>query len=143
MEVLKLRNNLSNSLFIVSFQQTGLYFASGDITTIKITIKCIGNHRLFIKGQTSGTSSDNKWRRVVQRMVTNDNEWQRVIQRMKTSENEWYNKWQRQRMTTSVTTSDNEWQRMATSHNERQRTTASDNKWCNKVPTNENQWYNE
>ena len=32
----------------------------------------------FIKRQTSGTSSDNEWQRVVQRVTTNDNEWQRV-----------------------------------------------------------------
>ena len=44
----------------------------------------------FIKRQTNGTSSDNKW------------------QQMTTSENEWYKEWQR------MTTSDNEWQWMTT-----------------------------
>ena len=52
------------------------------------------------------TTSDNKWQRVVQRVITsgtaNDNEWQRVT----TNGNEW------QRMTTSGTTSDNDWQRV-------------------------------
>ena len=43
----------------------------------------------FIKRQTSGTSSDNEWQRVVQRMTTSDNEWQQVVQRMTTSDNEW------------------------------------------------------
>ena len=27
---------------------------------------------------TSGTTNDNEWQRVVQRMTTNDNKWQRV-----------------------------------------------------------------
>ena len=62
--------------------------------------------RSFIKRQTSGTSSDNEWQRVVQRVTTSsttsDNEWQRVVQRA----------------TTSGTTSDNEWQRATTSDNE-------------------------
>ena len=39
--------------------------------------------RSFIKGQTSGTSSDNKWY----------SEWQRMTSG--TSNNEWYNEWQR------------------------------------------------
>ena len=33
----------------------------------------------------SGTSSNNEWQRVVQRVTTNDNKWQRVVQRMTTS----------------------------------------------------------
>ena len=46
-------------------------------------------NKSFIKRQTSGTSSDNEWQRVVQRVTTHDNEWQRVVQRMTTSDNEW------------------------------------------------------
>ena len=49
---------------------------------------------------TNGTTSDNEWQRMVQRVTTNDNEWQ-----------QWYNEWQR------VTTNDNEWQRVAISAN--------------------------
>ena len=48
----------------------------------------------FIKRQTSGTSSDNKWQRVVKRVTTNGNEW--------------YNEWQQ--VVQIVTTNDNEWQ---------------------------------
>ena len=62
-----------------------------------------GWNRSFIKRQTSGTSCDNEWQRMVQRVTTNDNvlqrmatsgttsdsEWQRVVQRMTTSANEW------------------------------------------------------
>ena len=51
--------------------------------------------RSFIKRQTSDTSSDKEWQRVVQRVTTNDNKWQGVVQREATSDNEW------QRMTTS------------------------------------------
>ena len=56
----------------------------------------------FIKRQTSGTSSDNEWQRVVQRVTTNDNEWQQVVQRVTKSENEWQR----------VTTNGNEWQQV-------------------------------
>ena len=48
----------------------------------------------FIKIQTRGTSSDNEWQRVVQRVTTrgskwlSDSEWQRVAQR-ETIDNEW------------------------------------------------------
>ena len=69
--------------------------------------------RSFIKRQTSGTSSDNEWQRLVQRVVTNDSQWQRIITSSTTYGNEWDNEWQR--VTTSDTTSDNEWQRMTTS----------------------------
>ena len=62
---------------------------------------------------TSGTTSDNEWQGVVQRMTTrgqrvtpNDNEWHRV----KTNDNEWYNEWQR--MTTSGTTNENKWEQV-------------------------------
>ena len=75
----------------------------------------------FIKRQTSGTSSDNEWQRVVQRVITNDSAWYNEWQRMTTSDNEWYSEWQR--MTTSGTTSDNELHRMTTSG------TTSDNEW--------------
>ena len=54
------------------------------------------DNRSFIKRQTSGTSSDKEWQRVVQGVAANDNEWC----------NEW------QWVTTSGTASDNEWQRM-------------------------------
>ena len=56
----------------------------------------------FIKKQTSGTLSDNednKWQRVVQRVITNDNEWQQIAASDTTNDNEW------QRMTGN----DNEW----------------------------------
>ena len=39
----------------------------------------------FIKRQTSGTSSENEWQRMVQRVTTNDNEWQQMTK----SDNEW------------------------------------------------------
>ena len=42
-------------------------------------------HRLT----TSGTTSDNEWQRVVQRVTTNDNEWQQMVQRVAKNENEW------------------------------------------------------
>ena len=58
----------------------------------------------FIKRQTSGTTSDNEWQRVEQRVATNDNEWQRV-----TTSTTSDNKWQR------VTNNDNEWQWMKAS----------------------------
>ena len=58
---------------------------------------------LFIKRQTSDTSSDNEWYI----------EWQRVVQRVTTSgttsDNEWYNKRQRRQ---PMTTSNNEWQQV-------------------------------
>ena len=41
--------------------------------------------RSFIKRQTSGTSSDNEWQRVVQRVTMSGT----------TSDNEWYNEWKR------------------------------------------------
>ena len=67
----------------------------------------------FLKRQTSGTSSDNEWQRVVQRVTTSG----------KTS----YNEWQR------VTKSDNEWQRVTTSDKEWQRV-------IQQVTTNDNEW---
>ena len=76
----------------------------------------------FIKRQTNGTSSGNKW----QQMTTSDNEWYIERQRMTTGDNEW------QRVVQRMTTSDNEWQRMATSCNKWQWVTASDSKWYNK-----------
>ena len=82
---------------------------------------------LFIKRQTSGTSSDNEWYnewvRVVQRVTTSDNKWYNEWQRMTTSDNEWCKKWQR--VTTSNTTSDKKWQQIA----------MSDREW--------QQWYNQ
>ena len=89
----------------------------------------------LIKRQTSGTSSDNEWKRVVQQMTTSENEWQRVVQQVTTSgtmsNNEWYNEWQRmttngikwQRVVQWMITSDNEWQR------EVQQVTTNDNDW--------------
>ena len=86
--------------------------------------------RSYVKRQTSGTSSDNEWQRVVQRLTTNDNEWQWMAM----SDNEW----QRvvKQVTTSSTTSDNEWQRVTTSDKECQQWqamttsgTTSDNEW--------------
>ena len=42
---------------------------------------------MFIKRQTSRTSSDNEWQRVVQRVTPNDSEWQRMVQRVAISAN--------------------------------------------------------
>ena len=72
-----------------SDQNTG-WIQAGDLTDLFET-NFWGKQRSFIKRQTSSTSSDNEWKRVVQRVTTNDNEWQR----MRTSDNEWYNEWQR------------------------------------------------
>ena len=59
----------------------------------------------------SGTTSDNEWYNVVQRVTTSgttsDNKWKRVA----TSDSEWYNEWQR------VTTNDSEWQPVTISAN--------------------------
>ena len=67
-------------------------------------------NRSFIKRQTSGTSSDNEWQRLVQRVTMNGNDWQRMTTSGTTS----YNKWQQ------MTMSDSEWQqvvqRMKTAH---------------------------
>ena len=57
--------------------------------------------RSFIKRQTSGTSSDNQWQRVVQWVKTNDNERQQMTNNG----------------TTSGATSENEWQRVTISAN--------------------------
>ena len=82
--------------------------------------------RSFIKRQTSSTSSDNEWQRVVQRVTTSSttsdneyNEWQQMTTSGTTSDNEWYNEWQR--MTTSGTTNGNDWRQMTTRDNEWQR----------------------
>ena len=64
----------------------------------------ITNMGSFIKRQTSGTTSDNEWQRVVQRVTTNDNEWQWVVQQVPTTDNKWHREWQQ------VTTGDIEWQ---------------------------------
>ena len=42
---------------------------------------------LLIKRQTSGTSCDKEWQRMVQREKTNDNEWQRMTTSGTTSDN--------------------------------------------------------
>ena len=84
------------------------------IPTQKVTFLCFEIdtlNRSFIKRQTSGTTSDSEWTRVVQQMTTNDNEWQRVLQRVTTND-EW------QRVVQRVTTSDKEWQRMTIGDNE-------------------------
>ena len=91
--------NAQNWMVFIIFFQIKVEF-------VKLKTEVSG--RSFIKRQPSGTSSDNKWQRVVQRVTTNDNEW--------------YNKWHL--VTTSSTTNDKEWhkwQRMTTSHNEWQR----------------------
>ena len=67
--------------------------------------------RVTTSGTTSGTSSDNEWQRVVQRVITSDNEWQRVVQRKTTNDNKW------QRVVQRMTTSDKEWQRVTISAN--------------------------
>ena len=51
---------------------------------------------MFIKRQTSDTSSNNEWQRVVLQVTTN----------CTASDNEWYNEWQQ------VATNENEWQRV-------------------------------
>ena len=61
------------------------------LLAIVIRMQCF--YWLFIKRPTSGTSRDNEWERVAQRVKTNEN-WQM-----------WRNEWQR------VKTSDSEWQR--------------------------------
>ena len=98
----------------------------------KAKIHYMINHiwRSFIKRQTSGTSSDNEWQRVVQRGTTNDNEWQGMTKSGATKDKEWCNEWQR------MTTSDNKWQRVTTSG------TTIDNKW-RRVTTNDNEWHNQ
>ena len=57
------------------------------------------------------TTSDNEWRRVVQRVTTNDNEWQQTTM----SDSEW------QQVAQRVTTNDNEWQQMTMSDSEWQK----------------------
>ena len=73
----------------------------------------------FIKRQTKGTSSGNKW----QQMTTSDNEWYNERQRMTTGDNEW------QQVVQRMTTSDNEWQRVTTNGNELQQMAMSDSEW--------------
>ena len=75
-----------------------------------------------LKGQKSGTSSDNEWQRMLQwmAMAASDNEWYSEWQIMTTSDNESYSDWQRvtrngskwQRVIQWVITNDNEWKRM-------------------------------
>ena len=53
-------------------------------------MKNVEEKRPFLKRQTSGTSGESEWQRIVQQVTTNDKEWQewqRVVQRMTTSEN--------------------------------------------------------
>ena len=102
----------------------------------------------FIKRQTSGTSSDNKWQRMTtndtmsdsewQRVITIDKEWQRVAKSSITSDNEW------QRLTTSGTTSDrewyNEWQRVAINGNEWERVTTLVQRVKTAQYTSKNEW---
>ena len=87
-------NKSETRLFTLS-EQT---FSSQRVTFLK---------RSFIKRPTSGTSRDN--------------EWQRIVQRMTTSDNDWYNKWQW--VTTSGKTSDNKWQQMV------QQVITNDSEW--------------
>ena len=61
---------------------------------------------MFIKRQTSDTTSGNEWQRMTASGTTNDNEWQQVIQRGAMSDKEW------QHMTRSGTTNKNEWKRI-------------------------------
>ena len=53
------------------------------LTGYNVTIPCYQSLTSFIKRQTSNTSSDKEWQRVVQRLTvsgkTSDNEWQQVI----------------------------------------------------------------
>ena len=57
----------------------------------------------------SGTTSDNQWQRVVQRVI------QQMTTSGTTNDNEWYNKWQR--VVKRVTKSDIEWREVTTSSN--------------------------
>ena len=52
----------------------------------------------------SDTSSENEWRRVVQRVTKNDNQWLGVVQRVTRSDNKW------QRVVSSDTTSQSDWE---------------------------------
>ena len=78
-------------------------FESNMVFVIFWVVVGIVYPRLFIKIQTSGTSSDNEWQQMTTSGKASDNGWQRVVQRVKTNGNEL------QRMTASCTTSDKEW----------------------------------
>ena len=80
------------------------------------------------------TSSDNEWKRMVQRVIVNDSDWQRWVQWITRSDNKWYNEWQR--VVQEVAKSDNKWQVW-------QRVTKKDNEWVWMTAsdkTNENKW---
>ena len=99
-----------------------ILFKIGHSPFKKIYFICFHESRSFIKRQTSGTSSDNEWQRVVQRVTTNDNEWQRMTTGSTTSDNEWQRVVQRVTTSgttseTSGTTSDNKWQQVTISGN--------------------------
>ena len=70
-----------------AFKTVTRFFAA-QLTSVYKTIVYIRQ----TKRQTSGTSSEHEWQRVIKRVTMNDNkwynEWQRVAQRM-TSDNEW------------------------------------------------------
>ena len=70
---------------------------------------------LFKNHQASGTSSDNKWQRLEQRVETNDTEWQRMTKSGAINDNEW------QQVVHRVTTNDKECQWVTTSDSECQR----------------------
>ena len=52
-------------------------------------------HRVVQRVITSGTTSDNEWKRKTtsdnewQRVTTRDNQWQRIVQRVTMNDNEW------------------------------------------------------
>ena len=71
------------------------------------------------------TTSDNESQQVITSGTTSDNKWQRVVQRVTAGGTTSHNEWQRMRK------NENEWERKKTNDNEWQRVTAS-------VATNEN-----
>ena len=75
-------------------------FESNMVFVIFWVVVGIVYPRLFIKIQTSGTSSDNEWQQMTTSGTTNDTEWQRMTTSGTTGKKKW--KW--------VTKSDNEWQ---------------------------------
>ena len=69
----------------------------------------------FKNRQASGTSSDNEWQRLEQRVATNETEWQRMTKSGTINDNKW------QQVVQRVTTNDKECQWVAKSDSECQR----------------------
>ena len=77
------------------------------------------NYKIMIVHKKTG-----EWYIEWDRITTSDNEWRRVVQRMTTSNTTSDNGWQP--VAQQVTTNDNEWQLVTKNDNEGQRMTASD-----------------